>query len=191
MTSRVTMLGLTALAGLSLLSLDIAAQEPAHVHGVLHLDVAVEGKGYTVDLDSPLDNFLGFEHAPRDERENQAVRAMAARLRGADVIFAANRAAGCKAVSVSLQSAVITPALLGEAAESKPAKGTAHEEAHAGHADIDGSFEYACTNPGALHTIDVGLFDGFQRIHRIDVQLVTPKGQGKRTLTGTARQIAW
>jgi Protein of unknown function (DUF2796) len=191
MTSRVTLLGLAALASLSTLSLSAAAQEPAHVHGVVHLDVAVEGKGYTIDLDSPLDNFLGFEHAPRDERENQAVRAMAARLRAADA-FAADRAAGCKPVKVSLHSAVLSPALLGESSESKPAKTSDHEEqAHPGHADIEGTFEYACTNPGALRTIEVALFAAFERIHRVEVQLVTPKGQGKRTLTPSARQIAW
>jgi hypothetical protein len=192
MTSRVALLGLAALAGVAGFTLDVAAQEPAHEHGVVHLDVAVEGKGYTVDLESPLDNFLGFEHAPRDEREKQAVRAMAARLRAADNVFAANRAAGCKTLSVSLQSAVLAPALLGEAVQPRPPKDPPHgEEAHAGHADLDGAFEFACAHPDALRTIDVALFDRFERIHRIEVQLVTPKGQGKRTLTPGARQIAW
>lgn len=190
--SRVALLGLAALTGLSTLSLAAAAQEPAHVHGVVHLDVAVEGKGYVVNLESPLDNFLGFEHAPGNEREKQAVRAMAARLRAADNVFAANRAAGCKALSVRLQSAALAPALLGEAVTPALPKDAPHgEEAHAGHADLDGAFEFACANPDALRTIDVVLFDGFEGIHRIEVQFVTPKGQGKRTLTPGARQIAW
>ena len=193
MSSCFTVLvGIATLAGLSILSPGVVAQEPAHEHGVVHLDIAVEGRGYTVILDSPLANFLGFEHAPRDEREKQAVRAMAARLRAADALFAANRAAGCKLRNVTLQSAVLPPALLGEAAKSKPAKDASHdEETHAGHADIDGSFEFMCASPDALRTIDLSLFEGFERIHRVEAQLVTPQGQGKRTLTRTARQISW
>jgi hypothetical protein len=172
--------------------LDAAAQEPAHEHGVLHLDVAVEGKGYTVALESPLDNLLGFEHAPRDATQEESVRGMASRLRAADAIFVANRAAGCKLLSVRLESAALPSALLGGGPGSAPAKDASQTEAApVGHADLDGAFSFACGNPAALNAIDVMLFDAFARIRRIEVQLVTPKGQGKRTLTAEARRIVW
>lgn len=193
MSSRVTLLaGLTLLASLSTFAPGTAAQEPPHEHGVVHLDIAVEGKGFTVALESPLDNFLGFEHAPRDAAQEKSVRAMATRLRAADALFIANRAAGCKLLSVRLESAVLSLSLLGEESDSKSVRNAPREEnGHEGHADLDGSFAFSCESPGALRSIDVMLFDAFERIRRVEAQVITPKGQGKRTLTPAARQVAW
>jgi len=36
------------------------------------LSIAVEGAGFTVQLESPLDNLVGFEHAPRNKQQEQA-----------------------------------------------------------------------------------------------------------------------
>jgi hypothetical protein len=193
MSSRVTLLaGLTLLASLSAFAPGTGAQQAPHEHGVVHLDIAVEGKGFTVAMESPLDNFLGFEHAPRDAGQEKSVRAMAARLRAAETLFAANRTAGCKLLSVSLESAVLSPALLGEESGARSAGNPSHEEnGHEGHADLDGSFAFSCQSPGALRAIDVMLFDAFERIRRIEAQVITPKGQGKRVLTRAARQVAW
>jgi len=59
-----------------------AAHEPgAHVHGVAEMRVVVDCAQLEVPLESPLDNLLGFEHAPRTETERAAVRTMAATLR--------------------------------------------------------------------------------------------------------------
>ena len=53
------------------------AHEPGpHVHGVASLQVAVDGNTLTLNLESPLDNVLGFEHAPRSEKQKAAVRSM-------------------------------------------------------------------------------------------------------------------
>ncbi len=43
--------------------------------------------------------------------------------------------------------------------------------------------------PGELRTLEVGLFDAYKRIQRIDVQVVGPKGQAKATLKRPARKV--
>ena len=43
--------------------------------------------------------------------------------------------------------------------------------------------------PDALRTLDVGLFDAYKRIQRIDVQVAGPKGQAKVTLKRPARKV--
>jgi hypothetical protein len=45
----------------------VLAQEHAHVHGLVSLNVAVDGRILTVQLEAPLDSLLGFEHRPRTD----------------------------------------------------------------------------------------------------------------------------
>ena len=58
-------------AGLAATALPAWAAK-AHQHGVARLDVAVEATRVTLYLDTPLDNLLGFERAPRTDAERKA-----------------------------------------------------------------------------------------------------------------------
>jgi hypothetical protein len=50
-------------------ALPARAHEPAaHVHGAGSLEIAIDGAAVQINLYSPLDNLLGFEHAPENER---------------------------------------------------------------------------------------------------------------------------
>jgi len=156
-----------------------AATAPAHEHGVLHLDLAIEAQGYSVQMETPLDNLVGFERAPRSEAERQAVAAALARLRDAARLFATEPAAGCRPAKVTLESAA-----LGEGT------GAAAADAH-GHADLDASYAFDCTQTDRLAWLDVDLFEAFPRVQRIEVQIAAPGGQFKRTLRRPARRLAW
>lgn len=57
------------------------------------------------------------------------------------------------------------------------------------HADLDAAYEFTCAKPDELRTLDVGLFDAYKRIERIDVQVAGPKGQTKVTLKRPARKV--
>jgi hypothetical protein len=173
-------LGLLLFAGHAL------AQEPPHQHGVVRLDIAVEKQGFSIEMESPLDSLVGFEHATRGEAQEQAVRTMAAKLKPGDAVFKPNAEALCSASTSRLSSAVLAPALLGEAGEvqraAKPDK----------HADLDGSFEMTCRQPEALRSISLArLFAEFPRLQRVQVQLVTANGQVKRTLTRSNAVVTW
>ena len=50
------------------------------------------------------------------------------------------------------------------------------------HADIEVSIEFSCLHPDQLTSVEVGLFDAFKRIQRIEVQVAGAKGQSKQTL---------
>ena len=152
------------------------AAEHAHAHGVAKLDVAVEATRVSLQLDSPLDNLLGFERAPRTDAERRQADAAMARLKAADSMFRIDPAAQCKLAHVELASAALK---LG-----KPDP----EEEKAGHADIDGSFEFECVDAAKARYVDVGLFE-FARLQRLEVQLATPVGQFKRDLKRPASRI--
>lgn len=184
-------LGTALAAVLALTAAATAHAEPAHEHGALALSLAVEGEGFSLDLESPLDNLLGFEHAPRTERQRQTVRAMAQKLRSG-TLFVANAEAGCRLSEVSLSSGALPAALLGEkpAAAAAAAEPAGHGK-HADHADLDASFSYRCTAPQALRSVQVKLADAFPGARRITVQLATPRGQSQQVLSGAQRQLRW
>lgn len=168
---------LPCLALAAALSLPAAAHEPgAHVHGVGKLDVAVDGNTLTLNLESPLDSLLGFEHQPRDEKQKEAVRAMAGRLNRAGELFVPTPAALCAQSAVRLASPVLQP----------PPKGAGD-----GHADLDGEFVFRCDKPQALRAIDVRLFAAFPHLRRLDVAVVTSGGQSAARLTPQQTRVSW
>ena len=154
------------------------AQGQAHQHGVLELGIAVEARKLTLQMASPLDNLVGFERASRTDAERKRVEAALAKLNAAQTLFVIDPAAQCKLSNVTLSSAVLK---LGA-----PQLGGAKNE----HADIDAIFEFECQDAARAAFVDVGLFDAFAEMKRIEVQVATPKGQLKRTLSRPARRVA-
>ena len=49
-----------------------AHDNKAHVHGSAVLQVVMDGETVELALQSPLDNLVGFEHAPRTESQKKA-----------------------------------------------------------------------------------------------------------------------
>jgi hypothetical protein len=156
-----------------------SAHEPtaAHAHGQATLDVAVEPRRLSLQLSSPLDNLLGFERAPRTDKERRLADAAVARLRAAEELFKIDPAAQCRLVDVTLSSAALK---LGTADASGETSA---------HADIDGTFAFECADAARAAYIDVGLF-AFKRLHRLDVQVAAPAGQFKRTLTAKQSRLS-
>jgi len=164
----------------------------AHEHGVAKVDVAIEGNKLTVALESPLDSLLGFERAPRTDAERKAAADMLARLRSGGALFKADAAAAC-----TLSRATVTAPVLESAAKAPapgaaakaPVSGAAAKAAGDDHADLDASYEYTCAHPQQLRTLDLGLFDAFRRMQRIEVQVAGAQGQSKATLKRPARTV--
>ncbi len=158
------------------------AQPPrAHVHGQLRLDIAIEGPTVTIAMEAPLDTLVGFERAPRGDAESKAVQAAIAQLRAADRLFKTDPAGNCKLGPVELRSSVLG---LG-----KPESGTKAKDD--GHADLHASFGFNCSHAAQTKFIELGLFEAFQGARQIEVQIVTPDGQFKRTLRRPATRLAW
>jgi len=155
----------------------------AHEHGALKLDVAIEGKRLTIAMEAPLDNLLGFERAPRTDAERKAAAEVLARLRTPDKgapLFAMDATAQCTLIKADVRAAVLEPG------PKTNSKNSANKD---DHADVDADYEFSCAQPSELRSLDVGLFDAYRRIQRVDVQVAGPKGQSKVTLKRPARSI--
>lgn len=146
-----------------------AQQQHAHVHGQLRLDVAVDGPTVVIDMESPLDNIVGFERAPKTDAEKKIVEDAVAQLRAADKLFIVDPAANCKLGPVDLRSGALG---LGNPDPNEPV----------GHADLDATFSFNCTNAAAAKFIDLNLFGAFKGLRQIDSQIATAQGQFKRQL---------
>ena len=178
-----------ALCGAMLLAASARAAPP-HVHGVAALDVALDGHSLQLSIDSPLDNFVGFEHAPANDKETRAIRAMAQRFSKAQELFAPSPAAGCVVKSVQLGSPVIDAKLLAAPGVAPLPPGASHEEP--GHADLDAQIEFRCERPGELRSLEAKILGGvFPRLHGINVQAVTPQRQFGAKLTADSRTIVF
>ena len=154
----------------------VQAAQP-HEHGVARLDVAVDAGRVSIELDTPLDNLLGFERAPRTNAERDKVTAVLTRLRAGDALFRVDAAAGCTLARVELVSALL------ELGKGGPAT------AASDHADLNGIFEFRCKNGARAGFVEVGLFEAFPALKRIELQVVTPRGQLKATLRRPASRV--
>ena len=147
----------------------------AHEHGVARLDVVVAADGVNIELDTPLDNLLGFERAPRTDGERDKVQATLARLRDGAALFRIDPAAGCTLAKVELVSA---PLLLGPAVAGP-----------GDHGDLEGRYQFNCRSGAKAGFVEVGLFEAFAGLKRVEMQVVTPRGQLKVTLRKPASRV--
>nr|WP_281385236.1 DUF2796 domain-containing protein [Roseateles oligotrophus] len=140
-----------------------------HQHGVARLDVALEGQTLTLQLNIPMDSLLGYERRPRTVAEREAAAAVLAGLDPGSALWQPNPEAQCGLVKTTL----VAPLL-----QSPAQPGVKDAE----HADLDGSWEFRCAQADQLSSIELGLFDAFKRLQRLQVQVAGPKGQIKREL---------
>lgn len=164
----------------------------SHVHGVGKLEVVVDGEHLRLRLESPLDNLLGFERAPRDDKERAAVRDMTAKLRQGDRLFVPTAAARCRLAEVAIESRVLDPVLLSDVGvTARPAPRGAPQEGDDGHADLVAQYRFVCDRPAALTGMQVRLADTFKGLRRIDAQVAAPGRQSAARLTTRARALSW
>lgn len=172
--------GLPALL-VGVLSCPLHAHE-AHVHGTARLEVAVEGPTLSIELRSPLANLVGFEHAPTDAAQRQAVATMRSRLHDPATLFQPPAAADCrtKAADVELPFDPATGA-------------TAHRPSdHAGeggHLDVGATYELVCAHPEKLQFLDVLVFDAFPGVRTIEATVAGPRGQSASVLARDRRRV--
>jgi hypothetical protein len=149
-----------------------------HEHGVGSLNLVVDGNVVEIELESPVANIVGFEHAPKDAAERATLDRAVATLKDGERLFGFPAAAGCRLTESSVSSS-----LLGEA----PAGEADHE--HETHADLEADYRFECGDAARIGPVDVRLFEAFPATQRLRVQFATAKGQGGVELTAARPRI--
>lgn len=159
----------------------MAHQQRPHVHGVATLQITQDKDIVSIDLQSPLANLLGFEHAPHTAEQKQAVQMMIKQVSHPENLFVLTPAAQCMSAPVTIKA----PALnLDTSLKNEPG-----EDYH--HSEIEVSVTFHCQNPEALATMETKFFTVFPNTHRLEAQMVGLHGQSAATLTAQRSTLFW
>ncbi|HIO91989.1 MAG TPA: DUF2796 domain-containing protein, partial [Leucothrix mucor] len=90
------------LTGLGLSTLTQA--ENAHQHGVGTLNIAASQQELMLELQTPADNILGFEHHPKTDQQKQQLNDRLALLKKTDLLFNIPSAAECSLQKVKIEN---------------------------------------------------------------------------------------
>ena len=102
LTAARRMRSVTALASVLMAGVALAASEDGHrehdphEHGHGALDIALEGEELVAELRIPAVNVVGFEHAPRDDAEREAVHEAVVRFANAAAVLVPAADAECE-----------------------------------------------------------------------------------------------
>jgi hypothetical protein len=158
----------------------------AHEHGVGRLNAALDGQTLELELDSPAMNLVGFEHAATTDADKAKVAAVRAQLEKPLALFNLPKAAGCVVSSQELASPLFGDKPDADDDHDEDAKDEPHHE----HSEIHAHYQFSCSAPGALKTLDLAtIFNTFPATQKIQVQLISPSGQQGVEVTAKAAAL--
>ncbi|WP_434595118.1 DUF2796 domain-containing protein [Pseudomonas sp. R4-83] len=161
----------------------------AHEHGVGRLNAALDGQTLELELESPAMNLVGFEHAATSDADKAKVAAARAQLEKPLALFSLPAAAGCKVASQELESPLFGDKPDADDHDEDEADKDGHEQHHE-HSEIHAHYQFTCTAPGALKTLDLtNLFKTFPATQKIQVQLISASGQQGTEVTAKAASL--
>jgi hypothetical protein len=161
----------------------------AHEHGRGTLNIAVEGRRLSLELEAPGADIVGFEHSAKTPKDKAAVAAAKKRLSAPLELFKLPASAGCavKEATVEIESEGH-----GHAAGAKGKSEGGHKHApkdEPEHSQFHAQYVLDCKTPAEIRTIELGYFGAFAGARRLDVNLITPKGQSKFEATRASPRI--
>jgi hypothetical protein len=173
----------------------------AHEHGTARINLSLEGQKVEIEFETPLASLISFEHAPETDAQKKELRDMATTMRKADTLFIFPAEAQCRLEKVSLESEAITDDLFSPAGTSAVASAKGGErkadspgdkkEDEESHADLDAEISFICRHPEKLNRIEVDMFRIFPGLQKIEMQMVTPKGQRAAKLAPRSNVAKW
>ncbi len=154
----------------------------AHSHGDAALAVALDGTALVIELDTPLYNLVGFEHAPQTADEVDALQRAQMTLARPGRLFSVNPEAGCAAEDLEDGVELMPAAGKGKAAKDETdSSGT--------HRDLVIEYVFECRSPGRIEAIDVHLFESFPRIEELESVYLDQNTQRSVRLTPDNHRI--
>jgi len=150
----------------------------AHVHGQARLDLTIEGRTLRIEAELPMETLTGFERAPRTDDERRRLGQALETVRSA-TLFRPSADAGCKPTTQTFRWS----------GSSGGAPGATALPADESHTDLLLTHEFDCERLAKLGSVDIGLFDAFSRLRRIDARIAGPSGTQARTLQRSRRVL--
>ena len=164
-----------------------------HEHGVASLNVALDGQTLEIQLESPVMNLVGFEHAANSDADKAKVTAARKQLEQPQALFALPAEAKCSLKETELQSPLFADAKHNEHEHEHEHEHDDHDhEGEAAHSDIEASYHFICAHAEALKTLELGsFFSTFPNTEKLEVQLIGPSGQQGAELTPNHSRLSF
>lgn len=136
------------------------AQQHAHQHGIATATLVIDQQQIEWQMDIPADQVVGFEHAPSTPQELAQQAAQLQKLQPHSWLVWPS-AANCQ-----LKNASFAP-----------------EQSAADHVDYVSTASWQCEDVSQIKQLQLGLFELTTGLEQVQLQYVTPQGQGAGTLT--------
>lgn len=180
MLSRFVCLGFTAMLCLPAMAHDNHRHShptttAAHVHGQASLNIVIEDETLLAEFHSPLDNLLGFEHAPESETEKLAYQALHDALQDYQTLFRVT-----DGVCEQNRHRVTEPFNK----QQDNAAGSIHSEMHS-------EYFLHCQQATEITGIITNVFSAYPRLDKLKVQVVHSQGQSSFHLSPETYSATW
>lgn len=142
----------------------------AHVHGHARVNIAIEGKTLSLELEAPGMDIVGFEHEPGTAEQKAVLADAKAKLADGVALFAPSPAASC-----ALKSAKVFAEAEHEDEHEHGAKGEGKDEHH--HSEFRVEYAFECASPDRLTSMTFGYFKEFPNSRELDISVISPNGQ--------------
>ena len=160
-----------------------------HEHGRGTLNIAMEGARVTMELDVPGADIVGFEHMAKTKKQKAAVEKAKTQLEAPLALFVLPAAAGCKVNEAKVEIEGGADDHDHGKGKPKPAKDAGKDEHEHGHSEFRVQYALECTSPASLTGIEFGYFKTFAAAQKLEVNVITSKGQSKFMVTRAKPRI--
>lgn len=180
-------------------------QHGAHVHGHVEFNIAQDGKDLLVEITAPGADVVGFEHAPENEQQEQALKQAIATLEDSNTLFAINAQANCDIEEAYVNHNLSNPH------EDHDHSGHEHHDHHnehhdehehhdghdahheehenGGHGEFSVQYRFSCDQVNQLSHIQTDWFNQFPTTESINVNIFTDTMQSAIKLSKDNSQI--
>ena len=173
----------------------------AHVHGVAHINVALEDNELYIEFTSPAANIVGFEHQPKTEEQKIAINEAIETLKAGEKLFVMPPRVVASLVKSNVDTGIKSD-IEHESEDTHKHEPSDHhaekekhnkehhkEDEHEQHSEFKAVYRFVCKNPDKLTHIDVRLFRIFEGIEHIEVQILTRTKQTAIELNAKKNKI--
>lgn len=156
----------------------------SHEHGSASMNVAIDGDAVFVELESPWNNFVGFEYEPKSADEHALVDDAMAQLNAPSTLL-----------SFVGTDCVVSEAVIDSGMADSDEHGDEHDDEHGDehgketHSSVLASYTFTCESIGDLSAIDVNILSIWTGFQELDVQLIGPAGQTLAEVTPEQQRL--
>lgn len=172
----------------------IERQLESHEHGKADMAVVLEGSELQIEISSPAANIVGFEHAPVDEQQQQALTSVIAQLKQPERLFVFPEGSACNTVLAEVETTLVDSHDEHEHEhENEHEAGHDHEGDREGsdHSDFMLSYQFHCGSAELLNGFSLELFQYYPQMKHLQVQLIGPAGQSYQQLDSENRWVSF